>query len=357
MGSIKIKKITKTLLKLQCEHYNQVETKDSFVINDINEPSIYLELIKKYVEKHNDILLEKTATKNVYKTVSFKRGCHLIKDLITTTKLNVFDNKFKFNKKYYKKTIKKYNISKSPQLKGKVFECQMSKKYNAFLWKDLPITFLNKFGFNRKDIGIDLVDTKNKILYQCKYVKDLYYTDSLKRTFNVYDKIKSIDSDYKLYLIVDVSTNIASIVKNIVKIIYEQFNYNDLYKHKHYFKKLGFEIKEDDDLLGFTLKQNWDNEIVNIRYVNDIEPYPKIPVFIISRDLNKKLAFKGFYKIDGEIFEATMKINRNNNNVLFVYIHCNNSLTTPINAYKYFHNGIIEKNLTEEEKYYLFKMF
>lgn len=116
-------------------------------------------------------------------------------------------------------------MEKSAQTYGFLFESEMSRKYSAFLYKDIPKYILIDFGLNHKDTGIDLVDLKNKILYQCKCytTTKLTLTDSLKRSLKMLKKFQSIDPDYQLKFLFNEGIDVDQEVLDLhIPILYEQ---------------------------------------------------------------------------------------------------------------------------------------
>ena len=226
-GSIKISKVSDVLIKLNAANYNQVVTVNSVVIENIDYPSQVLKDLSKFADECKEI--STTKHKDYYEVSDFDKAVDEISNFIHG---NIKDLTFIFNQQEYDILIHRYLETPTVQIKGKIFELQMSRKYNAFVFSDVPSTFISKFGLNKVDTGIDLVDTKNKILYQCKYSEsNLSMNEQLKRTLAMYDKIKQIDDSYTLKLLVNKEMKVSKTVSEKFDIIKEMFNEEDIPKH------------------------------------------------------------------------------------------------------------------------------
>ena len=219
MGSIKISKVSDSVIKLNAENYNQVANGSEFVIENVDHPDMILNDLNKFIPEA--IHLKPNKHRNYYEIDEFSQAIDEIKRFI---KGDIVIQDFKFNEKEFAITVDRYKKNPTAQLKGKVFELMMSKKYNAFVYSDLPISFLSKFGLTRVDKGIDLIDIKRKYLYQCKYTeKNLSMSDKLKRSLALCAKFQLIDSQFKLFLIVNTEANVSVPVSKSFTIIREQF--------------------------------------------------------------------------------------------------------------------------------------
>lgn len=202
-GSLKIN-ISDSSCKLQAENYNQVTHKDNSIIipnliNSINYRDKIYNYIKSGLSKNISI------GKNI-NTFIIKDGVsnkEIIDEIQLIIHMEDFDINFEFNETKYKELLEKYNSNPSPQLKGFIFEFEMSKKYGIHRYADIPKIYLQQFGLTNKDTGIDLIDIPNKILYQCKYYEKIIdVTDSLMRSKSMLEKFREVNEDFQLKIIV-----------------------------------------------------------------------------------------------------------------------------------------------------------
>ena len=216
--SIKIKQLPNGKYHLSAKSYNQVKTNNSDVIEDLENVKKFNEYIYNNISKNEYDFIKTTDKKHFYTITNIEK----VKDLIISLAEEynkIYDSKdnFKFNEAEYNKRLENYNKTNSPKSKGFLFESLMSKKYNANLWKDKSDEFVKKFNVPNEDVGIDLIDEKNKIVYQCKYVKTICLSEQLKRTLNIFEKIKSIDDSYKLVLLCSNESNLSKTIEMLYK--------------------------------------------------------------------------------------------------------------------------------------------
>lgn len=119
---------------------------------------------------------------------------------------------FVFNNEEFQKRKISYENNPNPKSAGFYYETLCSRRFNAYLCNDAPESFYRKFGLNKKDNGIDLIDTRNKILYQCKYYHVLQFGSSLQRTIEMLAKIRKIDPFYQVRLIVPSYCKVSSTI-------------------------------------------------------------------------------------------------------------------------------------------------
>lgn len=88
---------------------------------------------------------------------------------------------------------------------------EINKHDDIHLWKFLPQTFLNDWNVNRMDYGKDIVDIKNKCIYQCKYYPNSELTMDNLYTF-ISEAEKYNDRGFKSYLICPRTTELSQLV-------------------------------------------------------------------------------------------------------------------------------------------------
>ena len=171
IGSVEIKEVTntktgETQILIQDASYTLSEKANTlFMYTGIDSHKVYNKIIS-YIAAHpiEDI---KCISKNKLFINDKDKALKYIDDIIndkvqTNEDSNInpnFDDEFA--------TL----ISSVPitsQAKGKIFEYECAKALNATLWKNVSSQFLIDNNFTKQDIGIDLLDKKNKIVYQCK---------------------------------------------------------------------------------------------------------------------------------------------------------------------------------------------
>lgn len=221
-GSLKIK-IEQNRVKLQPENYTQrpysTKTREEVIIDELMNTKEKRDKIFYYVVEGRSNILTLGKDRNNF--IINKGFCS---DDVVKHIYNILDGtsdyEFKFNEDEYKLREMRFNALKSPQSYGYLFECEMSKKYNAFLYKDLPKSFISKFGLTNRDMGIDLVDIEHKKLYQCKCYKDtLTMNDAIQRSMDLLKQFQKKDPNYTLTLIVNEGLNVTGID---LPIIYEK---------------------------------------------------------------------------------------------------------------------------------------
>lgn len=221
-GSLKLS-FSNNELKIHHENYNQVQGFKDFVIQNIFDSKSKRDKIYYFVKEHRSNVLEIGRNRNHY---IIKHGFdkeHIINHVQTILIFKPFEP-FQFNINEYILRLTRYKIDKSIQSYGFLFESEMSRKYNAFLYKDIPKHILIDFGLTHKDTGIDLVDLKNKILYQCKCytTTKLSISDSIQRSLKMLKKFQSIDPDYQLKFLFNEGIDVDQDVLDLhVPIIYE----------------------------------------------------------------------------------------------------------------------------------------
>lgn len=206
-GSVKIKIINRKSVKLQYDNYNQVETKNSIVIRNVKDSKFKCKELYDFIHENNIEYIKTSDCRNIYEitdSTKINDAITFFNNFISNNENFNTDYSFNFNNEKYIELIKKYEIDNSPRLRGFLYELEASKFFNAFLYHDLPKSFLNKFKLNNVDKGIDLINIRDKVCYQCKCYKcKISLTESLQRTLNLYEKIHSIDNEFKLVLLVN----------------------------------------------------------------------------------------------------------------------------------------------------------
>ena len=221
-GSLKLTLIANKL-KLQHENYNQVETSSSIVIKDLFDSKTKRDKVYNYVKENRSKILTLGRTRNQYLVNDGYELEEIIDHIYYILAYNS-EELFTFNEQEYRKRKDYFDLMQTNQAYGFLFESEMSRKYNAFLYKDLPDSYIMKFGLTHRDTGIDLVDIQNKKLYQCKcYSGTLRMSDQLQRSKEMLNKFKVIDEDYELFLIVNEGADIQNVD---IDTIYEKTSIN-----------------------------------------------------------------------------------------------------------------------------------
>ena len=217
-GSLKLTLVANKL-KLQHENYNQVETSSSVVIRDLFDSKTKRDKVFNYVKENRSKILTLGRTRNQYIVNDGYELEEIIDHIYYILSYNP-EELFKFNEHEYIKRKDYFDLMQTNQSYGFLFESEMSKKYKAFLYKDLPDSYIMKFGLTHRDTGIDLVDIENKTLYQCKcYSGTLRMNEQLERSKEMLHKFQEVDKDYKLILIVNEGVNVQDID---IETIYEK---------------------------------------------------------------------------------------------------------------------------------------
>lgn len=231
-GSLKIK-IEQNRVKLQPENYTQrpysTKTREEIVIEDIMNTKEKRDRIFYYVvEGRSDILTLGRNRNNFIINKGFSSE-DVVKHIYQILN-DVHEYEFKFNEDEYKLREMRFNTLKTPQSYGYLFECEMSKKYHALLYKDLPRSFIINFGLTNKDTGIDLVDVEHKKLYQCKcYKGTLTMNNAIQRSIDILKQFQKKDPEYTLTLIVNEGLNVSGID---LPIIYEKTRFSEVQEPK-----------------------------------------------------------------------------------------------------------------------------
>lgn len=197
--------------KILHTNYPQIKRENTmYIITDINHEKIY----KKINAFISDFPTEyiRNEKNNKYYITDKQKALQYIYDII--------DDKIPitYNNSNLESNIEKYNDNKPKQ-----YEYLSALKFNAIPWNNLPYSFLTKYGLNKKDIGIDLIEPINKIAYQCKYYVSKYTKinitknlDTFIRTVNIF---KTYDTEWKSFLIVAYKDKCSNDVLNTFDII------------------------------------------------------------------------------------------------------------------------------------------
>lgn len=117
------------------------------------------------------------------------------------------------------------NYPEKSQINGKLFEYQCVYTLQLILWKNISPEFLITYGLGNNDIGVDLIDINNKILYQCKHFTKTYCGEHNVKTFNnIYKHFHDIDEEWIQILLVSEKTKITKGLLNNMNIKTINFN-------------------------------------------------------------------------------------------------------------------------------------
>lgn len=155
-------------------------------------------------------------TNNKFNITDTKKALEYIDNIMNNIYYNYNNNKYikeeyvKLVDEYYKNMEDNTDKGKGnrSRLKGHIYEYQCAYDMKICMQKNLSKTFFIENNLTSKDIGFDLIDVDNKVLYQCKNYNYRICTKMLDTFFVLRNKLK----DYKLKLIV---TNIDYIPKAI----------------------------------------------------------------------------------------------------------------------------------------------
>lgn len=209
-GSFKVSMLSENEIILQQEKYKLLQDKRTLLLKETITDDECLKRIKSAVKYYNPPFIRQICN-NRYKIFDVDKTLEFI-DMILDDKYvleTVLDDKFYIEYK----NIKENN---DLMINGKKFEYVCAYTKCAILWKNIPYFYLNKFNLDNRDIGVDLMDPKCKILYQCKHYtsKTLTMNDLLtfERTVNIF---KTIDSEWKgIILLSNESKEVDDSVKN-----------------------------------------------------------------------------------------------------------------------------------------------
>lgn len=155
-------------------------------------------------------------TNNKFNITDTKKALEYIDNIMNNIYYNYNNNKYikeeyvKLVDEYYKNMEDNTDKGKGnrSRLKGHIYEYQCAYDMKICMQKNLSKTFFIENNLTSKDIGFDLIDVDNKVLYQCKNYNYRICTKMLDTFFVLRNKLK----DYKLKLII---TNIDYIPKAI----------------------------------------------------------------------------------------------------------------------------------------------
>lgn len=155
-------------------------------------------------------------TNNKFNITDTKKALEYIDNIMNNIYYNYNNNKY--IKEEYVELVNEYykhiedNTDKGKgnrsRLKGHIYEYQCAYDMKICMQKNLSKTFFIENNLTSKDIGFDLIDVDNKVLYQCKNYSYRICTKMLDTFFILRNKLK----DYKLKLIV---TNIDYIPRTV----------------------------------------------------------------------------------------------------------------------------------------------
>lgn len=220
LGSIKILIVSDNEIKIQNTSYELLKTKGTLKIYTNYDHKIIYDNIKTII-KDNPTDYIQYIENNKFYISNTEKAIELIENIINGRYELCVSNK------NFDEEIKKY---RNPENKGKLYEYQCAKHFNVILWKNVSEVYLKTYNLNKKDVGVDLIDVKNKILYQCKNYNTRLNMSKLatfERTFKLF---KSKDEEWKQILIVNDINKLSSDVinnykNNIVEIPYDK-NFN-----------------------------------------------------------------------------------------------------------------------------------
>jgi len=202
-GSIIVSQ-TERGIKLYYSTINEPDAKDRIVYRDIYHPKETLERLNK--ELANSL---QRIQKSLYGG-NIEENRNEIEVAIEKSIIKTETEEFIFNENEYQKRLQRYEADASDSARGYLYESVCSRNLKIPLYSDMNDAWFYKFGLSKKDPGIDLVDAKNKVVYQCKYYAELKPSQSLDRTKSAYMKIRAIDNSYTLKLIVPEACRIHS---------------------------------------------------------------------------------------------------------------------------------------------------
>lgn len=208
-GSIVISKVPSGI-HLSSSVLNEPERDDKLVFNDIHKPKHILDKAEKGLKSRFQ-----QVRKNVYISDFTDEDKAFITQIINEAIASVPSTEFVFNEEEYNKRLERFNMNPLESLRGFLYESECSQHFSARLYGDVPDEWLEQFGLNRKDPGIDLVDIRRKIVYQCKWYKLLKMTTAIQRTRNAIQRLKTIDNEYQIKLIVPDNCYVHKAVREI----------------------------------------------------------------------------------------------------------------------------------------------
>lgn len=172
---------------------------------------IFSKYIKQFPQDYVEII-----NKNKFKISNIEKVKNLLNDLLTG---NVIINEK--NWCLYEEIEKHKQLSNINNKNGKLLEDYVALiDTNNILWKCLSIVWKSNFGLPDQDIGVDLVNIKEKKIFQCKnYINSKLRLSDLSTTLRTYDIIREFDSEYKLVLVVNDNTIIDDLIPSSFEIL------------------------------------------------------------------------------------------------------------------------------------------
>lgn len=179
---------------------------------------------------------------------------------------------FDYYKDTYDKFVEQKNISKIASTKGKLYEFDILKQLKSlhpnndiYIWNFIPIRYRNEYNTIRNDIGKDIVDFTDKVIYQCKcYDSDVILSSDLITFMDEIDFYKDNGFKFKLVVpdiavitsktITKMKSDTFEIIKlnptlklvettNFKKHVYDNWNLTDDEIYKKYIEKYNKDIK------------------------------------------------------------------------------------------------------------------
>lgn len=210
-GSIKISKVDDTTLKIQKASYPLLNNKKTLILENNYAPEIIYKNIVSYIHDYPQEFIQYIGN-NKFNITDEDKSLELIKNIMTNNIDYTVNIDYALNKEQMNSKINEYQtqleqnpnislISKN-RIHGKMYECHCSKITGAQLWNNAPKYYLNQFRLTNNDIGCDLIDIGNKILYQCKYYASSLTKLDLITFIRTIDIFRSLDSEYESILLV-----------------------------------------------------------------------------------------------------------------------------------------------------------
>lgn len=183
---------------------------------------IFSKYIKQFPQEYVEII-----NKNKFKISNIEKVKKLLNDLLTGNV--IVDEK---NWCLYDEIEKHKQLSNINNKNGKLLEDYVALiDTNNILWECLSIVWKSNFGLPDQDIGVDLVNIKEKKIFQCKnYINSKLRLSDLSTTLRTYDIIREFDSEYKLVLVVNENTIIDDLIPSSFEILRIDSDFIDIFE-------------------------------------------------------------------------------------------------------------------------------
>lgn len=221
-GSIKLSRVSDSTYKLQKANYPLLNDYKTILLSNTYTPDLTYRNIVSYISDFPQPYIQYLGN-NKFNILDINKTTELINNILTGKVEFKVTEPINPN---IDKQIEEYEnllnndsltIPELNRIKGKLYECECAKEYDAQLWNNASKFYLNQFRLTNLDIGCDLIDINNKILYQCKKYGSKLFNKDLETFYRTIDIFTKQDPEYDYYLIVNDMSIVSNEVKNKLK--------------------------------------------------------------------------------------------------------------------------------------------